>query len=314
MSGDEVFPKGPMNCPLCASGHTADLGTLLSQDYSGFDTEHAAIVTGGTLFSCHNCSVWFRYPSLDSTGLVEWYKHLPSSRWSYRLPRHYWTIVRDWLDKYAPGHSLLEVGCYRGEFLTWLGSSWQVAAVEPNTEAQAIARSNGISVLGETIFDVVDHFDAIVLFDVLEHIVNPVETLNAIRRCLRPGGIIIVLTGNAQAPTFRIFGRHYWYTAFPEHVIFYTPKALRWLADTASMSIAKGMFMAYDEGTTFSWIEQGLWSAAFAARRSCEAYDFSRKLADRLRSLPKIGTIIKRTDLECSWTAARDHMLVMLAL
>lgn len=46
-------------------------------------------------------------------------------------------------------------------------------------------------------------FDAITRFEVIEHLQHPAELLNECRRILRPGGILLVGTGNAASWSFR---------------------------------------------------------------------------------------------------------------
>jgi 2-polyprenyl-3-methyl-5-hydroxy-6-metoxy-1,4-benzoquinol methylase len=42
-------------------------------------------------------------------------------------------------------------------------------------------------------------FDAVTMFDVIEHLVDPMDALRRIRSVLRPGGLLVVTTPNINA-------------------------------------------------------------------------------------------------------------------
>jgi 2-polyprenyl-3-methyl-5-hydroxy-6-metoxy-1,4-benzoquinol methylase len=87
------------------------------------------------------------------------------------------------------GKNWLDFGCGLGGMLDELGSeaAWAVG-LEPNLERAAIVTAKGHKVV-PSLDDVSDEsVDIITMFHVLEHLMNPVETLNSLKRVLRPGG------------------------------------------------------------------------------------------------------------------------------
>jgi len=52
----------------------------------------------------------------------------------------------------------------------------------------------------------VGHVDVITLFDVIEHLPHPDETLALCERHLEPGGIIVITTGDFASPIARFAG------------------------------------------------------------------------------------------------------------
>ncbi len=300
-------------CMQCNSANVVDHGKLPTAQYSGFNVNDKDVVLpdGGRLYACTNCCLRFRYPTLSPDELVEWYRYVPADSWTYELPLHYWPTVRAWLTCQSPGRRLLEIGSFRGEFLEWMRPEWTVAAVEPSVEARNITASKGVRVVGDSIFDVTERFDAIVLFDVLEHVSNPIETMRAIQQRLAPHGVVVVFTGNADAPTFRLLGRHYWYAKFFQHVAFHSPRSIRYLATSSKLSVNSGEYLCHSKQSRSEWLHQGTYAIAASLRHSMDDYS-SMALTEALRCVPKLRHVVYTTDSPRSWMSARDHMLVML--
>jgi hypothetical protein len=60
----------------------------------------------------------------------------------------------------------------------------------------------------------------VIAADVIEHMVNPIETIDILMARLTNDGILIITTGDADNPLWNRFGANFWYCHFPEHVSF----------------------------------------------------------------------------------------------
>jgi cyclopropane fatty-acyl-phospholipid synthase-like methyltransferase len=80
--------------------------------------------------------------------------------------------------------------------------------------------------------------DAIVSFDVFEHLSDPVTTLRELRRLLRPGGIILIETGDTDAEAFQQVGTtRYAYAALVEHVGLFNRSSISEAARQAGLTL-----------------------------------------------------------------------------
>lgn len=105
-------------------------------------------------------------------------------------------ILAQWLPRQG---WLLDVGCADGYFLELArAEGWDVAGVEVSERMAAeVAARLGIPV--ETSLDALPPvlFDVVTLWEVIEHLPEPVAELRRIRDHLRPGGLLMLSTPNA---------------------------------------------------------------------------------------------------------------------
>lgn len=108
------------------------------------------------------------------------------------------------------GAQVLDLGCARGDFLDFArGAGFAVEGVDLHPGLAAEARALGYTVHTGDLRDLADdlgpRFDLVTLWDVIEHVDDPVGVLQACRKVLRPGGLLLFHTGNAafQIPKAR---------------------------------------------------------------------------------------------------------------
>jgi SAM-dependent methyltransferase len=64
------------------------------------------------------------------------------------------------------------------------------------------------------------------MIEVLEHLPSPLEPLQLVSRLLKPGGLLLLTTGNLDSPVARRQGIHYRYCAPEIHVSLFNPRCL----------------------------------------------------------------------------------------
>jgi SAM-dependent methyltransferase len=89
-------------------------------------------------------------------------------------------------------------------------------------------------------------FDAITLWDVLEHLRDPHAAMAELARLLAPGGILALSTGDVGSLLARVSGARWHLYTLPEHLFFFSRPSLRRLVEAHGLSLrslrAEGSF------------------------------------------------------------------------
>lgn len=137
------------------------------------------------------------------------------------------------------GGRLLEIGCSTGDFLDAARRHFAVHGVEADAASCAVTQSRGIACFNGALADAqfpAAHFDAIVLYHVIEHLPSPTRTLREIQRVLRPGGWLVVETPDIHNPWFRLLGAR-WRQFIPDHIFFFTPQTITRACDESGFDV-----------------------------------------------------------------------------
>lgn len=168
---------------------------------------------GGVLYRLHRCGacgVVFSDPR-DPVG-PDWYEKAAPLRAAETRSapttdaRFSWFLGRG----LTPGR-LLDVGCGGGGFLAEAGArGWKATGVDYEERMIALARERGLDAHAADLGDFLKtraakEFDAVTLFDVLEHSPEPRALLASLKPVLKRGGHLAVTFPNAGRPAW--FGR-----------------------------------------------------------------------------------------------------------
>lgn len=149
----------------------------------------------------------------------------------------------EWLEHVAGKTGrLLDMGCGDGSFLGAAKSrGWEVNGIEVAEVAARRAEAKvGVGRILQSLeaAQYQNHcFDVVTLWDVIEHLPDPVGTLRQLVRILRMGGKVIISTPNASSLLHRLAHYAYWCTLkrwtlpvrliyFPEHLHYFDRKTL----------------------------------------------------------------------------------------
>jgi len=152
----------------------------------------------------------------------------------------------DLLLRFGAPQRLLDVGCALGGFLLAARDrGLSVTGVEVAEAAVRHAREvAGLEVIRGDLAGAglpAGAFDAVTLWDVLEHLADPYPTLREAHRILKPGGLLALTTGDAASPWARLTGRFWHLLTPPQHLYYHTPRSIgRLLAATGFTPVHTG--------------------------------------------------------------------------
>jgi 2-polyprenyl-3-methyl-5-hydroxy-6-metoxy-1,4-benzoquinol methylase len=142
------------------------------------------------------------------------------------------------------GGTLLEVGCAYGFLLQEARNDFTVHGVEICGEAVAWCHAQGLEnvhrgVVDEGVLDTVGTADVIVMLDVIEHLETPDRTFDMVARRLRPGGLLVVTTGDWGSPVARLTGASWRLMTPPQHLWYFTRAGMARLAARHGLEIVE---------------------------------------------------------------------------
>jgi SAM-dependent methyltransferase len=125
---------------------------------------------------------------------------------------------------------LLELGCAYGFFLAEASAHFDVQGIEVCESAVRFCRTRGFDVeQGTLTAEYVDSrapFDAVVMLDVVEHLLEPDKVMELVSTAMKPGGNLLLTTGDWDSALSRIMGRNWRLMTPPQHTFFFSPRTM----------------------------------------------------------------------------------------
>lgn len=224
------------------------------------------------VYACTSCALVYLWPQLPESAVRELFQRLYTEGEGC-LPelKSYYDFTFDdspenplvqlyehWLDAIEAARTsgrMLDIGCGTGLFLAVARRrGWEAYGVDACAEAVRYARDQfGLDVWEGEFAEFAargEHFDAITMWDVIEHARRPVELLRAAREQLAPAGVLAVSTPNLRSILEWIAGGMYRLSGarftgpleklyLEQHFLYFTPDTLRATLGRADFEIAQ---------------------------------------------------------------------------
>ena len=221
-------------CPACGASEYLDAG--------------ASGAIGYRICRCHDCELTFSMPMVAADS--DWYRsswlyglresHSGVAGGEYEVPWNFSQALSE-LRTTSRGR-LLDVGCAEGCFLYLAQKAGcEVSGLDFNPASLEIARKllgvstvyqHSVEELGERFPGAL--FDVVTIFEVLEHIADPYQTVYSINKLLKPGGkLFISVPGSRRWPMFF----HPEVDAPPHHLTLWTEEALKKILERAGFRV-----------------------------------------------------------------------------
>jgi SAM-dependent methyltransferase len=206
---------------------------------------------GYPIYLCHACRNAFIAPDRIPTNLEDLYS---KSYFEGEESTGYPSYLKDqplllknfedrlkWIAKLEPrGRRLLDVGAAYGLFLKVArDAGWDAEGVEiaPDCAAEATRISGAKVTPGDFLsVELSGKYDVIVMFDVIEHMRDPLAVARRARELLAPGGWLVIETGDHESPWARLLRERWYFLDPPQHLFYFSKKGLYWLFDRAGFA------------------------------------------------------------------------------
>jgi 2-polyprenyl-3-methyl-5-hydroxy-6-metoxy-1,4-benzoquinol methylase len=149
------------------------------------------------------------------------------------------------IERYVSNGRLLDIGCATGFFLALAKEKgWEVLGTEVSQYSAHYAQEKlGLDVrLGslKTLDFSAGAFDVVTMWDVIEHVTDPMAELQEIRRILRDGGLLSIITPDAGSLVARLLGKRWEeFRRVREHVYFFSRRTMAEMLRQAGFDVLK---------------------------------------------------------------------------
>ena len=176
----------------------------------------------------------------------ETHRQFDYRRSTFGEERYQYTVKRLNLSKDA---RVLDLGCGAGYFISVLskeGVNYKGLEVASHLVdyCQTFHQLN----VGDTPLEdePENHYDLVTMFDVLEHLLNPIETFKTVSAKLKPGGYCVAYTPNVHSIGYELMGSKQ-NTLLPfEHLCFFDRRSIEFLAQKSGFVVEKIEFYGLD--------------------------------------------------------------------
>ncbi len=207
------------------------------------------------IYKCRKCSVEFLYPQLIDDELKELYSEEYYKSWgvdedskeetqTITIKKETAKIALKHISKYHNKGKILDIGCAMGYFLEEAKEKgFEPYGVEFSPFSSSIAVQkfgesnifNGI--LEDNLFEK-NSFSVITMFDLLEHVKDPVLVLKKAKELLKEDGIIVIATPDTATLSNKLMKKK-WTHYKLEHLYYFNPGSIDHLTKETSLKTIK---------------------------------------------------------------------------
>lgn len=199
-------------CPSCGLGRT-----ILEQDFD---------------FEAYYSESYFH------GGAADGYADYTGSEGTLRL--EFQDALHHVLKRTPQRENLLEFGCAYGFFLDEAARHFrQVEGIEFSADAARVCQTRGLKVTTGVVDETTlrGPYDAAVGLDVIEHIPEPQEVVRLIGQRLKPGGVLLLRTGDWGSLLARAMGKRWRLMTPPQHLSFFTETSMQRMIERAGLRV-----------------------------------------------------------------------------
>jgi SAM-dependent methyltransferase len=248
--GDEVMTLVAASCAVCGGSAVEPVypGTIAANrpaDPARYFSSSRTVAGYLPIVRCVRCGLLMQSPRDDDETLGRVYADLADRAYEEedeargRSAAEAVALVGAY--RTPPGR-LLDVGCATGLFVAAArDAGWAATGIDAS--AWAVARAAERCPQATFRQGLVDHldfpagsFDVVTLWDVLEHVPQPLPALHRVRGWLAPGGCLFLSLPDAESRPARLMGKR-WVLLLREHLWYFSPATMAALLPQADFEL-----------------------------------------------------------------------------
>lgn len=187
----------------------------------------------GPVVKCRNCQIIYVDDNSDQKEISPYYEAATDPVYLEEQEARRQTFEK-YLCNLAKHHAkgrVLDIGTNTGLFVKLaMDHGWNATGLEPNRWAVEFAKKTyGLDLINRPFTQKLfkpETFDAVTMWDVIEHFTDPVSEIKKIYSCLKPGGVLAFSTVDPESLLARLMGTRWsWYMEM--HRVFFTREAAK---------------------------------------------------------------------------------------
>lgn len=244
MTAEAVYEQ--VKCNLCGAD---DAEVRIRPRRTDFDPEKVFAASSGvlgtqTVVRCRRCGLEYVNPRIRTEAVLKAYADAQDELYVSQEATRIATFRKALrlVERHVPKKgAILDVGAAAGFFLTVAKESgWETVGIEPNRWMVAWGnRKYGVNlkagVLTQAGFKP-ESFDAVTMWDVLEHTPDPMAELREAWRVLKPGGVLVINYPNIGSVLARLAGANWWFL-LSVHLYYFTHRTMREYLSAAGFEV-----------------------------------------------------------------------------
>lgn len=223
----DTFVKNDLRwprCPVCGDADIYEAGKIPIAGEIKYSTHSIRLERAPEIWKCRGCESWFTQNAIPKeTSELLYASGDSGTRWTaepFEKAKNS-ELTREFDRNVGAGCRLLDIGCSTGLLLDYAkkrGATTFGMDFSEACGAQVAGKEHRFAMSLSEFSD--EQFDVITAFDVIEHVYDLAGFLRSSARMLRPGGKLIVLTGDIGCIGARLCRNRWWYLQYPEHIVF----------------------------------------------------------------------------------------------
>ncbi len=228
-----------ISCNICGRNETRTIyESTLPQDLSLEVTKRFAPAdhTKGNdrIVQCLHCGFIYSSPRMKQEYIWQGYSEAVDDKYATQAEARMTTFKRalKTIQQYLPQKGkILDVGCAAGFFLKVASDAgWDAHGIEPNKGLAEFGRTRyGVNIVTENFLSIhlpSNSFDAVTLWDVIEHVPDPRAYMREVLRILKPGGYFFVNIPDFGSIFAKLSGKKWWFLS-PVHIYYFNRITLK---------------------------------------------------------------------------------------